>query len=417
MKLLALAFLFVGQLLADSSLVRLYWTDKDLGLIQASDPNGGNRETILSGLSDPRGIAVDSDQEKIYWAVHEVNGAIWWANCDGTNAEVFIGSLDEPADLELDIENGVIYWVSEGSGQIQKANLDDDREVTVVLSGLIRPYYLALADGFVYWSYFNSGIIERASAESGVDRVVVISGQQRVRDIEVFDGVIYWCDRNSSELRSREVNRAGSGTILFSGGILDRPHGLVIDPVSGTMYWTDTETQLIGSSSMDGSGSTISIVSAGLDGPWAIDLARPILLANPYEAWRREQFLSDDLTDPRKELLVWGDTADPDGDGTNNLLEYAQGTDPNSVVRETGMISVVGGQKAQIVFRVRSDDPDLTFTFEATDDLSAGLWDRDLFEEVGKRVPDPRDHSYQFITMEANLILRPKIFARLRVSR
>ena len=115
--------------------------------------------------------------------------------------------------------------------------------------------------------------------------------------------------------------------------------------------------------------------------------------------------------------MVWGDTADPDGDGANNLLEYAQGTDPNSVVRETGMMSVVGGQKAQIVFRVRSDDPDLTFTFEATDDLSSGLWNRDLFKEVGKRVPDPRDHSYQFITMEANLALLPKIFARLRVSR
>jgi len=107
--------------------------DKDLGLIQASDPNGGNREL---SLSDPRGIAVDTDQEKIFWAVHEVNGAIWWADCDGTNAEVFIGSLDEPADLELDSENGVIYWISEGSGQIQKANLDDGREVTVVLSGL-----------------------------------------------------------------------------------------------------------------------------------------------------------------------------------------------------------------------------------------------------------------------------------------
>ena len=417
MRFLALALFSLGQLLAEFSAPRLYWTDKDLGLIQASDPNGGNRETIMSGLSDPRGIAVDTDQEKIFWAVHEVNGAIWWADCDGTNAEVFIGSLDEPADLELDSENGLIYWISEGSGQIRKANLDDGREVTVVLSGLIRPYYLALADGFVYWSYFNSGVVERASAESGADRVVVISGQQRVRDIEVFDGVIYWCDRNSSELRSRKVNGAGSGTLLFSGGILDRPHGLVIDPESGTMYWTDTETQLIGSSSMDGSGSTISIVSVGLDGPWAIDLARPIPLANPYEAWRREQFLSDDLIDPRKDLLVWGASADPDSDGANNLLEYAQGTDPNSVLRETGMMPVVVGQKIQIVFRVRSDDPALAFTFEATDDLFFGLWNRDLFQEVGKRVPDPRDHSYQFITMEADLALLPKIFARLRVSR
>ena len=94
MRFLALALFSLGQLLAEFNAPRLYWTDKDLGLIQASDPNGGNRETILSGLSDPRGIVVDTNQEKIFWAVHEVNGAIWWANCDGTNAEVFIGSFE-----------------------------------------------------------------------------------------------------------------------------------------------------------------------------------------------------------------------------------------------------------------------------------------------------------------------------------
>jgi hypothetical protein len=62
-------------------------------------------------------------------------------------------------------------------------------------------------------------------------------------------------------------------------------------------------------------------------------------------------------------------------------------------------------------------DPDLAFALEATDDLSSGPWSRDLFEEVGKRVPDPRDNFYQFITMEADLALFPKFFARLRVSR
>jgi hypothetical protein len=50
MRFLALALFSLGQLLAEFSAPRLYWTDKDLGLIQASDPNGGNRETILSDL-------------------------------------------------------------------------------------------------------------------------------------------------------------------------------------------------------------------------------------------------------------------------------------------------------------------------------------------------------------------------------
>ena len=42
------------------------------------------------------------------------------------------------------------------------------------------------------------------------------------------------------------------------------------------------------------------------------------------EAWRARQFSIAELSDPD----VSADTADPDGDGLANLLEYAQGTDP-----------------------------------------------------------------------------------------
>jgi hypothetical protein len=417
MKALVIALLLVRPLLADSTSLRLYWTDKDLGLIQAADPDGGNRETILSGLSDPRGIAVDASQDKIFWAAHEANGAIWWANCDGTDAEVFIGSLNEPADLILDLENRMIYWVSESGGQIQKADLDGSRVVATVLTGLSRPYYLALDDGFVYWSYFNSSLIERASVEGGANRSVVVSGQQRVRDIEVSDGVIYWCDRNSSELRSREVEGVGGGTVLFSGGILDRPHGLVLDPISGTMYWTDTETELIGASAMDGSGSATSLAATGLDGPWAIDLVRPVPLSDPFESWQWDHFSDQDLADPMKELTVWGGNADPDSDGATNVLEYAQGTDPNSPAVSSNTMAVVSGERVQVIFRMRSDDPGLDFVLEATEELSSDIWNSDAFSEVGERLPDPDDGSYELITMEADAGVVAKIFARLRVSR
>ncbi|MEN8774870.1 MAG: hypothetical protein ABF379_05925 [Akkermansiaceae bacterium] len=417
MKFLFIAAILVGQLSAGSTSLRLYWTDKDLGLIQVSNQDGENRETVLSGLSDPRGIAVDVSQDKIFWAVHEANGAIWWANCDGTEAEVFIGSLNEPADLLLDSESRMIYWVSEGGGQIQRADLDGSHEVEAVVTGLVRPYYLELDEGFVYWSYFNSSVIERASINGGANRSVVISGQQRVRDLEIYDGVIYWCDRNSSQLRRREVDGIGGGTVLFSGGILDRPHGLVLDPISGTMYWTDTETQLIGSSSMDGSGSSTSLASTGLDGPWAIDLVRPVPLVDPYDAWQRDHFSDEDLADFAKELTLWGDDADPDSDGATNILEYAQGTDPNSLVVSSNTMSIASGEKVQVIFRMRSDDPDLDFTLEATKDLSLDHWDNDALTEVGERVLDPDNISYQLITMEADPKLHPRIFTRLRVSR
>jgi hypothetical protein len=41
--------------------------------------------------------------------------------------------------------------------------------------------------------------------------------------------------------------------------------------------------------------------------------------------WRREHFSAVDLADSAQETTLWGDAADPDGDGVSNLAEYALG--------------------------------------------------------------------------------------------
>jgi len=49
---------------------------------------------------------------------------------------------------------------------------------------------------------------------------------------------------------------------------------------------------------------------------------------NSLETWRSAQF-GFAASDPNQ-ISLWGDSADPDGDGANNLSEYLFGTDPNS---------------------------------------------------------------------------------------
>lgn len=90
------------------------------------------------------------------------------------------------------------------------------------------------------------------------------------------------------------------------------------------------------------------------------------------EQWRTSYFSSADLSDSTKESTVWGHTADPDGDGYNNLLEYALGTDPNDSASSANMTITDTGTDFQVSFnRARTS---ATYVVEKTADLTSTSW-------------------------------------------
>ncbi len=48
---------------------KMYWTDFDADKIQRADLDGANVEDLVTGLTDPFGIALDPAAGKIYWTV------------------------------------------------------------------------------------------------------------------------------------------------------------------------------------------------------------------------------------------------------------------------------------------------------------------------------------------------------------
>jgi hypothetical protein len=89
--------------------------------------------------------------------------------------------------------------------------------------------------------------------------------------------------------------------------------------------------------------------------------------------WRRQQFSSSDLTDPSKEASIWGDTADPDNDGRNNLIEYALGLNPNSGADSgdgvfTEIIENNGNPFLGLIFNRRKNDPSVQYLPEVSAD-------------------------------------------------
>jgi len=90
-----------------------------------------------------------------------------------------------------------------------------------------------------------------------------------------------------------------------------------------------------------------------------------------FKDWQQHYW--PETTDP----AIIGLTADPDGDGINNLLEYALDADPtvadDSVLPEIGVETVDGRRYITLTYRRRTDDSALNYEVLGSEDLATPL--------------------------------------------
>jgi hypothetical protein len=113
---------------------------------------------------------------------------------------------------------------------------------------------------------------------------------------------------------------------------------------------------------------TISVVATDEDGA-SVTNSFGITVSPSYSSslqnWRISQFGAEAVADPGQQGL-WGDSADPDGDGQNNLMEYLFGTDPLNSGDSTLQISANTDGTFNVSYRGRSV---VTYTLEASTDM------------------------------------------------
>ena len=126
-----------------------------------------------------------------------------------------------------------------------------------------------------------------------------------------------------------------------------------------------------------GNDSFVVQVSDGQGGADTVIVNLTIQAAPSYDKWTYDRFAP--LT-PASEASVWGDEADPDGDGYRNLEEFTHGLDPNAADSAPNLMSCVReaiGEGSSIVlsFKIRMDGevPALVYTPEVASGLD-GAW-------------------------------------------
>jgi DNA-binding beta-propeller fold protein YncE len=218
----------------DHSAGKLYWTDAGLNTIQRASLTGGAVEDVLSGLNNPQGIALDVSAGKVYWTEAAVlapgsggtsDGSISRANVDGSGEETLITGLGDPIGVALDVAGGKIYWADSATIKLQRANLDGS-VVENLLTNQGRPQGIALDldAGKMYWTVGPNGVIQSANLDgSGVETLLTrefnfedIGYDPRGIALDTAQGKMYWTEQTAG-VRRANLDGTGSEPIGMPG--------------------------------------------------------------------------------------------------------------------------------------------------------------------------------------------------------
>src|SRR6266849_7708264 len=210
------------------AVARLFVLELSRGRIESMNPDGSDRNVIVTHCRLPDGIALDVTAGHIYWtnmgsSPSANDGSIERADIDGRNRRVIVppGITFTPKQIHLDKANGKLYWCDREGMRVMRANLDGSRIETLVETsqGDARPgpdatkWCVGIAvdpdRGQMYWT-------QKGPDNAGVGRIL----------------------RANTEIpKGQSVSKRSDIEVLYDG--LPEPIDLELDLKNRVMYWTD----------------------------------------------------------------------------------------------------------------------------------------------------------------------------------
>lgn len=213
---------------------------------------------------------------------------------------------------------------------------------------------------------------------------VYVAGQHGVVGLGLLSGTIAFSSatynvQESGGSATITVSRTGGaqGTVQISYATVQGGSavpGVDYVPASGTLSWAtgDGSAKSFSVSIIDNtqanSNKTINLALSSPTGGAYLNLQSTAVLTiveDPYEAWALEHF-GTNANNPS----ISGDLQDPDGDGFDNLFEYATASDPNVPTPEGSVLSVTNAGNIQLTFRRNVSATELTYVIKYSDSLT-----------------------------------------------
>ncbi|XP_078613211.1 low-density lipoprotein receptor-related protein 2-like isoform X2 [Branchiostoma floridae x Branchiostoma japonicum] len=181
----------------------IYWTEMNNGTINVARLDGSFRKVLLSGLLQPRGVAVHPEQKVLYWTE---TGRISRSTLAGTNKSVVVSSqsdvsISNPAGIAIDLPNSWIYWTDRGT--VMSSNLRGEDAEPYWTSNGGELFGIAVYKDFQFWTDRTNRTVS-IGLRGTLEKTVHL--QTTPHSVRVFDGSEQPFSRGPCDLRNGGCN-------------------------------------------------------------------------------------------------------------------------------------------------------------------------------------------------------------------
>ncbi|XP_008277701.1 pro-epidermal growth factor [Stegastes partitus] len=195
---------------------RVYWADKQTGVIYKASVKEGHRQKLHSFDKHISGLAVDWIWNNVYWTSRE-KGEIKRIDINGKNERTLSRHLTEPSSINVDPTDRFLFWLSGGmTPSIQRSDVTGQMKITLIkITEQLQALSIDREDKRLFWVQFGlqgESAIGSCNYNGNVLHIMDQPLRSQSLGISVFLEHLYYTDAASRVIKT--VNKYTGGEPL-----------------------------------------------------------------------------------------------------------------------------------------------------------------------------------------------------------